>query len=100
MPLYRISGKFADNHTFSTTVDGEDAGQALASFQAFDDVKNYKGGAVTQVNVVQQVGKSRIRISDEPAKPRKPREKKVKPAASAVPAPNANTGKTQPAGRR
>ena len=83
MPLYRISGKFANGHTFSTTVDGETPKDALMTFQGFDDVKNY-GHPVTQVSVVQQQGKSRIRISETPAKPRKPREKKAAPVASAA----------------
>jgi hypothetical protein len=93
--LYRISGKFADNHTFSAQVDGDSPKDALATFQGFDDVTAY-GQPITQVSVIRMEGKKRIRISDEPSKPRAPRGKAAaQPAKPAVQAgkPAQNTGK-------
>ena len=81
--LYRVSGKFADGHTFSAQVDGDGPHDALNTFANFDDVKQY-GKAISQVSVIRMEGKSRVRISDEPAKPRAPR-KPSKPATTATP---------------
>jgi hypothetical protein len=78
--LFKVSGKFANNYTFSlNAVDATDAKDALASVHASDEIKNY--GSPVVMTTVKALGGSKkgIRISDEPAKERKGggRKKKV-----------------------
>lgn len=90
MPLYRVAGKFADNHTFVVNpVEGTDAAAALASVVGGEEVKAY-GQPVIACSVMKLEGKKRVRISDEPAKPRAPRGSKT---ASNKPAAQGNAGK-------
>lgn len=72
MPLFRVSGKFADNHTFSVNpVDGTDARDALANVLGAVEIREY-GETVVMVTVKSLTGsKKRIRISDKPAAERK-----------------------------
>lgn len=84
--LYSIRGKFADGHTFSAQVDGDGPQNALTTFSAFDDVKNY-GQAIAQVSVIRMEGKARVRISDEPSKPRAKGAGRKPKAATPAPAP-------------
>lgn len=91
MPLYRVAGKFADNHTFVVNpVEGADASAALASVAGSEEVKAY-GQPIAAVSVMKLEGKKRVRISDEPAKPRAPRGSKN--AAGNKPAAQGNASK-------
>lgn len=89
MPLFRVTGKFADNYTFSVNpVDGADARDALGSVVGSPEIREY-GEPVVMVTVKALSGsKKRIRISDKPAAERKGggRKKKVESGANA-PAP-------------
>lgn len=74
--LFRVSGKFANGHTFSVNpVDGEDARAALETVLESDDVQRF-GSPVASVTVkALSGGKRKIRISDKPAAERKSKPK-------------------------
>lgn len=80
--MFRVSGKFVNGHTFSISpAPGNDAKEALGYVLGSDEIKNYNS-PVAQVTVKQLVGKKKIRISEEPAKPRERKDDK-KPVAAA-----------------
>lgn len=83
--LFRVSGKFADKHTFSINpVDGADAKDALATVIALPEVTGY-GSPVVAVTVKALGGAAKkIRISEKPAAERKASTA----AAPAAPAPS------------
>lgn len=88
MPLFRVTGKFANGHTFSVpTVDGSDAKDALGAVVSAPEIVSAGHGAVVMVAVRSLTGsKRRIRISTEPAKERKGggRKKKTETEAPAA----------------
>jgi hypothetical protein len=68
--MYSVRGKFANGHTFSISpAPGNTARDALAFVMDSDEIKAY-GSPVVMVTVKALAGKKKIRISDEPAKPR------------------------------
>jgi len=71
--LFRVSGKFANKHTFSVNpVDGTDAKEALATVMNSADVKEF-GSPVISITVKALSGSNKkVRISDKPAAERKP----------------------------
>lgn len=87
MPLFRVTGKFADNHTFSVNpVDGADAKEALGGVLHSQEIREY-GSPVVMIAVRSLTGaKKRVRISSEPAKERKGGGRRP---AAAAPTPNA-----------
>jgi hypothetical protein len=100
MSLFRVSGKFADNYTFSVNpVDGTDARDALSNVLGSPEIREY-GETVVMVTVKSLTGaKKRIRISDKPAAERKGGGRKKgstnnTPAATAV-TPPANAAPTK-----
>lgn len=90
--LFRVSGRFANGHTFSVNpVDGEDARDALEKVTTDESVSGY-GFDVVSVTVKALTGsKRKIRISEKPAAERKPSKPRVAPtreeAAAATPKP-------------
>ena len=79
--MFSVRGKFANGHTFSISpAPGNDAKDALSYVLNSDEIKSY-GSPVTMVTVKTLSSKKRIRISDEPAKPRE-RSNSGKPAAA------------------
>lgn len=67
--LYAIRGKFADGHTFSAQVDADSPAQAMTNFSGFEQVTG-RGSPVVQISAQRKDGKTLVRISKEPAKPR------------------------------
>lgn len=90
MPLFRVTGRFADNFTFSVNpVDGADAREALGAVIHSPEIRDY-GQPVVMVTVKSLSGSAkRVRISEKPAAERKGGRKKkqqadVAPAAAPV----------------
>lgn len=96
MPLYKISGRFADNHTFTVpSIEADGPQEAIDAITSADDVKNY-GQDVTLI-IARRLGGApkKIKISDKPAAERKGGRKKA--TATPAPAPQpANAPAPQP----
>lgn len=72
--LFRVSGKFADRHTFSMPlIDGTDAKDALAQVTSDPAVRDYGSPVVSITVKALGAGKKKIRISDKPSAERKPK---------------------------
>lgn len=86
--LFRVSGRFANGHTFSLNpVDGEDAREALKNVMEDESVSGY-GFDVISVTVKALTGaKRKIRISEKPAAERKPSKPRTTATTEATPAP-------------
>lgn len=81
--MYSVRGKFSNGHTFRLSpVTAEDAKGALQYVLNLDAVKTYSS-PVEMVTVKKLTGRSSVRISDEPAKPRERKDGK-KPATPAA----------------
>lgn len=86
--LFKVSGKFANNYTFSlNAIDAADAKEALGQVHAMDEIKSYGSPVVMTTIKALGASKKKIRISSEPAKERTGGGRKKKDAAPSQPAP-------------
>lgn len=86
--LFRVSGRFANGHTFSINpVDGADAKEALGNVTSDPSVRDY-GHPVISITVKALSGsRKKIRISEKPAAERKPSKPKTENATATTPKP-------------
>lgn len=92
--LYSVTGRFGNNFTFRVNpVDAETPHEAIEQIYESKEIKDYAANNETSVVLITAKAfsgkKSRIRISDEPAKERQGgKKKKGTPAPATTPAPS------------
>lgn len=99
--LYRVTGKFANNYTFTIpSIDATSPAEALSKVHGDEEIKNYESPVVMVTVKALGGSKKAVKISDKPAAERKKGGKKggaaTAPAAAAAAAPPAqSSGQTR-----